>query len=97
VEGCTIAIIVTGLAKDRRDDREWTGVGRAPVTIRATAHHATATRKSAGIHLVKLRNSAWIDSYASSGSLDLSMHVSPYRSSSARMRAASLVKSHRWQ
>jgi ATP dependent DNA ligase domain len=40
-----------------------------------------------------------LDCYASSGSLDLSMHVgiSPCRSSSARMRAASLVKSHRWQ
>jgi hypothetical protein len=40
-----------------------------------------------------------LDCYASSGSLDLSTHVgiSPRRSSSARMRAASLVKSHRWQ
>ena len=40
-----------------------------------------------------------LDCYASSGSLDLSMHVgiSRCRSSSARMRAASLVKSHRWQ
>jgi hypothetical protein len=43
---------------------------------------------------------SWLlDCYASSSSLDLSMHVgiSPCRSSSARMRAASLVKSHRWQ
>ena len=40
-----------------------------------------------------------LDCYASSGSLDLSMHVGifPCRSHSARMRAASLVKSHRWQ
>jgi hypothetical protein len=40
-----------------------------------------------------------LDCYASSGSLDLSIRVgiSPCRSSNARMRAASLVKSHRWQ